>query len=63
MSQCSPTSDCFKASFQFKMDKALGKTTDNTTKAEWQALGGAPATGTTPSPKSPNLGTNFDSEG
>jgi hypothetical protein len=36
MSQCASTSDCFKASLQFKIDRSLGQATQTETKAEWQ---------------------------
>lgn len=62
MYQCSPTSDCFKASLQFKIDKATGKTSQNASKAQWDASSGTPASDKLPV-KSPNLGTNFDADG
>ncbi len=62
MSPCSSTSDCFKASFQYKLEKALGKTTPGETKLQWQNTSEAPARGTPPL-KSADLGANFDADG
>lgn len=62
MSQCSSTTDCFKASLQFKIDRATGKTSQNATKAQWQAASTAP-TIAAPSVKTGDLGTNFDADG
>jgi len=61
MNQCSSTSDCYKASFQYKMDKTLGKTTPGETKLQWlttSTVSSAPQ-----SVKSPDLGTQFDGTG
>ncbi len=62
MSQISCTSDCYKASFQYKMDKALGKTSPGETKLQWQDTSTA-ATAPPQSVRSPNLGTSFDADG
>ena len=62
MCQCSSTSDCYKASLQYKIDKATGKTSPGESKLQWQNSSGATASAPS-SAKSPNLGTNFDADG
>jgi len=62
MSQCASTTDCYKASLQYKIDKATGKTTPNETKLQWQATSIASPNARL-SVKSPDLGTNFDADG
>ena len=62
MSTCSATGDCFKASLQFKLDKATGKVSQNTTKAEWQAT--SPTTSSpTPPAQAIYLASNLDVAG
>ena len=62
MSQCSPASDCFKASLQFKIDKAEGKTSPETTKSQWQVTSESQGSPTSAA-KSPDRGSQFDAEG
>jgi len=62
MSQCSSTTDSYKASLQYKIDKATGKTIPNETKLQWEATSTA-STSARPSLKSPALGTRFDADG
>jgi hypothetical protein len=61
MTQCSASGDCFKASLQFKIDKATGKVSQNATKAQWQAKESS-----SPEPtrkgKATDLGVNFDAD-
>ncbi len=47
MIQCSPTSDCFKASLQYKIDRSLGKTTPGETKLQYLNTSNAPTSGAT----------------
>ncbi len=62
MIQCSPTSDCFKAALDYKIDRSLGKTTPGETKLQYLNTSNAP-TSSTPPVKSPALGSGFDAQG
>ena len=62
MSPCSSTPDCYKASLQYKIDRATGKTTAGETKLQWQTANPV-QTETPQSVKSPSLGTQFDRAG
>jgi len=62
MSTCSSTGDCFKASLQFKLDKATGKVSQNATKAEWQATSSTRSSPTLPA-HAIYLGSTLDTAG
>ena len=62
MSPCSSSSDCFKASLQFKIEKSLGKTTPGETLLQYLNTGSTPSSGTPPV-KSTTLGQTFDAQG